>query len=44
VALGGGGASAGVADRILVAAALSALFGHPLLALGEGRARTFVPV
>jgi len=44
IALGGGRASAGAAETILAAPALSALFGHPLLALGEGRARTFVPV
>jgi iron complex transport system ATP-binding protein len=43
VALGRGGAAAGPADAILNADALSALFGHPLLALGEGSARTFVP-
>jgi hypothetical protein len=43
IALGGGHASAGAADTILAAPALSALFGHPLLPLGEGRARTFVP-
>jgi len=43
IALGDGHASAGAADTILAAPALSALFGHPLLALGEGRARTFVP-
>ena len=34
---------AGPAGAILTADALSALFGHPLLALGEGSARTFVP-
>jgi len=43
VALGGGRAAAGPAGAILSADALSALFGHPLLALGEGSARTFVP-
>jgi hypothetical protein len=42
IALGDGHASAGAADTILAAPALSALFGHPLLLLGEGRARTFV--
>jgi len=43
VALGDGRATAGPAAAILGAEALSALFGHPLLALGEGSARTFVP-
>jgi iron complex transport system ATP-binding protein len=43
VALGGGRASAGPVAAILEAGALSALFGHPLVALGEGSARTFVP-
>ena len=43
VALGGGHAAAGPASAILDADALSALFGHRLLALGEGNARTFVP-
>jgi iron complex transport system ATP-binding protein len=43
IALGGGRATAGPAAAILSADALSALFGHPLLALGQGRARTFVP-
>ncbi len=43
IALGGGSATAGPADAVLTADALSRLFGHPLLALGEGSARTFVP-
>ena len=43
VALGRGHATAGPASVILTADALSALFGHRLLALGEGSARTFVP-
>jgi len=43
VALGAGRAQAGDAATVLDAAALSALFGHRLLALGEGRTRTFVP-
>jgi iron complex transport system ATP-binding protein len=43
VALGGGRATAGPAGAILTADALSALFGHPLLALGDGSSRTFVP-
>ncbi len=43
VALGGGRATAGPASAILTADALSTLFGHRLLALGEGSARTFVP-
>ena len=44
IALGDGRAVAGEAEVILAADALSALFGHPLMALGEGRTRTFVPV
>ena len=43
VALGGGRAAAGPAAAILGADSLSALFGHRLVALGEGSARTFVP-
>jgi len=43
IAMGGGRATAGAAAAILTPASLSALFGHPLLPLGEGRARTFIP-
>jgi iron complex transport system ATP-binding protein len=43
IALGGGRATAGPAGAILDAQALSALFGHPLLALGHGGTRTLVP-
>jgi iron complex transport system ATP-binding protein len=43
IAVGRGHAVAGPAAEILTAPTLSALFDHPLVALGEGRARTFVP-
>ncbi len=43
IAVGRGRAVAGAAAEILTADTLSALFDHPLVALGEGRARTFVP-
>ncbi len=43
IALGRDGAVAGDADAILTAERLSALFGHRLLALGEGRRRSFIP-
>ena len=43
VVLGDGRATAGPAGATLDATVLSALFGHPLQALGEGRTRTFVP-
>jgi iron complex transport system ATP-binding protein len=43
IALGRDGVVAGDADSILTAERLSALFGHPLLALGAGRRRTFIP-
>jgi iron complex transport system ATP-binding protein len=44
VATGGGRAVTGVARDVLTADVLSPLFGHPLLAVGEGTARTLVPV
>ncbi len=44
IALGGGEARVGPATTILTVDAMSALFGHPLRAVGEGRARSFVPV
>jgi iron complex transport system ATP-binding protein len=43
VLLADGRASAGDAAAMLDAGRLSALFGRPLVALGEGRLRTFVP-
>ncbi len=43
VALAGGRASVGRADEMLTAARLTELFGTPLVAAGDGRARTFVP-
>ena len=43
IALGGGRARVGAARDILTAGALSELFGHPLVALGEGTASTLVP-
>jgi iron complex transport system ATP-binding protein len=43
IALGGGIARAGAAHDILTAAALSELFGHRLVAVGEGSASTLVP-
>ena len=44
IALGGGRAVAGTAAEILTSDALSALFGHRLVAAGDGTARTFIPV
>ncbi len=44
IALGGGRAIAGPARDILTADALSALFGHRLIAVGDGVRRTFIPV
>jgi iron complex transport system ATP-binding protein len=44
IALGGGRAASGAASDVLNADALSALFGHRLAAVGEGSARTFVPL
>jgi iron complex transport system ATP-binding protein len=43
IALGGGRPRAGAAGDILTAASLSELFGHPLVAVGEGTASTLVP-
>jgi iron complex transport system ATP-binding protein len=43
IAMGGGSARAGAAADILTASALSELFGHRLVRVGEGAARTFVP-
>jgi ABC-type hemin transport system ATPase subunit len=43
VLLGEGRADAGDAAAMLDAGRLSALFARPLVALGEGRLRTFVP-
>ena len=43
IAIGGGHARAGPAGEILTADALSALFGHRLVAVGEGAASTLVP-
>lgn len=44
IALGRGLAIAGVAREVLTAEVLSPLFGHPLAAVGEGAARTLVPL
>jgi iron complex transport system ATP-binding protein len=44
IALGAGRAVAGAAAAILEADALSALFGHRLIAAGTGTARTFIPL
>jgi iron complex transport system ATP-binding protein len=43
IALGGGQVVIGAASAMLTEGALSALFGHRLTAVGEGRARTFLP-
>ena len=43
IALGGGRACTGSAGDILTAPALSELFGHRLVRVGEGRTATFVP-
>ena len=43
IALGGGSARSGAAAEILTAPALSELFGHRLVRVGEGAASTFVP-
>jgi iron complex transport system ATP-binding protein len=43
IAIGGGRAVAGAAREILTADALSALFGHQLVAVGDGPMRTFIP-
>jgi iron complex transport system ATP-binding protein len=44
IAIGGGTARAGGAAQTLTADALSTLFGRRLVAVGEGTARTLVPV
>ncbi len=43
IALGRGRASAGLAHRILTPDALSELFGHRLIAVGDGSTATFLP-
>jgi iron complex transport system ATP-binding protein len=43
IALGDGRAAAGRADEVLNIDAMSALFGHPLCAVGSGAARTLLP-
>jgi ABC-type cobalamin/Fe3+-siderophores transport system ATPase subunit len=43
IAIGAGCAQPGPSEEILDAATLSALFGRPLLQLGSGRGRAFVP-
>jgi iron complex transport system ATP-binding protein len=43
IALGGGRARTGTAGDILTGTTLSELFGHRLLAVGEGATRTFLP-
>jgi iron complex transport system ATP-binding protein len=43
IALGGGRAVAGAVADVMSAPALSALFGHRLVAVGEGATRTFLP-
>src|SRR5439155_6330018 len=43
IALGGGSARTGSAAEILTASALSELFGHRLVRVGEGATATFVP-
>jgi iron complex transport system ATP-binding protein len=43
IALGGGNARTGAAADILTAPALSELFGHRLVRVGEGAASTFIP-
>jgi len=44
IAMGAGRAVSGAADDILTPQRLSALYGHRLVAVGNGAARTFVPV
>ncbi len=44
LALGAGRATTGPATDVLTTGALSSLFGHRLVALGEGTTRTFVPL
>ncbi len=43
IALGSGRARTGIAGGILTAATLSELFGHRLVAVGDGATRTFLP-
>jgi hypothetical protein len=43
IALGGGRALAGTTAEVMSAPALSALFGHRLVAVGEGATRSFLP-
>jgi iron complex transport system ATP-binding protein len=43
LALGGGRATCGRASEVLTAPALSALFAHRLVGVGEGRSRAFLP-
>ena len=43
IAIGGGRAHAGAAKEILTPDALSTLFGHRLVAVGDGKASTLVP-
>jgi len=44
IALGGGRAIAGMAEDVLSAPTLSELFGHRLVAVGEGTTRSFLPI
>jgi ABC-type cobalamin/Fe3+-siderophores transport system ATPase subunit len=44
IALGGGRALAGVTAEVMSASALSDLFGHRLVAVGDGTTKTFLPV
>jgi iron complex transport system ATP-binding protein len=44
IALGGGRALAGVTAEVMSAGALSELFGHRLVAVGDGTTKTFLPV
>jgi iron complex transport system ATP-binding protein len=44
IALGAGRAVTGPAGEVLTAERLSSLLGHPLAAVGDGVARTFVPL
>ena len=43
IALGSGRARTGIAGDILTGATLSELFGHRLVAVGDGATRTFLP-
>ena len=43
IALGHGGARTGSAGDILTGTTLSELFGHRLVAVGDGATRTFLP-